>query len=320
MNDPEISVIIPAYNAEKYIEKCLHSLKKQTFRDFEIIVVDDGSRDKTWEIASKYAKAIKSDINLGEGAARNLGAREARGRVLAFSDADVVFSDDWLSNIVNDMGIHNVKCVGGGYKGTIGNSFMEKFAHLELIYRRRNMPKFVNTIVSNNFACYRDVFLECGGFPEKYKCEDLRLSFEISKKNMIFWDKDNGVFHHFRPSLKAYLKQQYYFGRDTVWTYYHYPQLLLKQTHQGTGIYLDTILMFFTIVSLAFFPIASPIFLSLILILNSRFLTFLKRDGMSVSLSLPVILLRDTICVISIFSGIGLCLKDIARLVQKRYV
>lgn len=174
-------MIIPAHNAENYIEKCLLSLNEQIFKDFEVIVVDDGSLDRTCEIASRYAKVIRSNNKLGEGAARNLGAQNAKGEILAFTDADVVLPKDWLAKIIKNMETHNVKCVGGGYAGSIGNSFMEMFAYLELAYRRKDMPEFVNTLVCNNFACSRDVFFEFGGFPEKFKCEDLRLSFEISK-------------------------------------------------------------------------------------------------------------------------------------------
>jgi len=309
---PQISVIIPAYNAERYIEECLLSLKGQTFKDFEIIIVDDGSIDKTYKIAEKYAKVIKSLKNLGAGAARNLGAKEAQGQILVFADTDVVLPEDWLAKIIKNMQIHNVECVGAGYCGSMGKSFMEMFAYLELSYRRRNMPEFVNTVVSNNFACYRDIFFGCGGFPETFKCEDLRLSFVISKKHKIFWDKDNGIYHHFKTSLKDYLKQQCYFSRDTFLSYCQYPAMLKIKTHQGRTIYFETISMLFVFISLFLFP-AAILFLALILMLNYNLLLFLKNNGLSVMRSCLVILIRDVVCVIGIFAGMGLCLIDIIK-------
>ena len=315
-----VSVIIPAYNADKYLEKCLLSLTKQTFKDFEIIVVDDASQDFTFQIAQKYAKAIKNEKNMGEGASRNKGAHVAHGEILAHTDADVILPETWLEKIVNNLKSKGIKAVAGGYCGSVGNSFIERFSYLELAFRRKDFAGYVNTAVSNNFACYRDVFFECGMFPEKFKCEDLRFSYEISKKYPIFWDKENGVFHHFRPFLKAYLKQQYYFAKDTVWTYYCYPVMILKKTHQGKGIYGEVILMFFVLVGTFVFPVITPIFLSLILILNYNFLIFLKRQGLHIVLSSALILLRNVICVIGIFAGIGMCLKyGIRQLMRKLY-
>lgn len=307
---PKVSVVIPAHNAANFIEKCLLSLEKQTFKDFEVIVVDDGSDDNTAQVASRFVRVIRSGKNLGEGAARNLGVREAKGEILVFTDADVVAPCDWLAKIVRNMQVHNVKCTGGSYRGSIGDSFMEKFAYLELAYRRRNMPKFVNTLVSNNFACTRDVFFEYGGFPEKFKCEDLRLSFQISRKYPIFWDKENGVYHHFKTSLIPYLRQQYYFGRDTVWSYCRYPEMLRWHTHQGRGIYFETILMFIALSGLPLFPALSVSELALILAMNFNFLVFLKKGHLPAIRSSFVILMRDVVCVLSIFSGILLCLKN----------
>src|SRR5690606_38333668 len=95
---PRISVIIPAYNAEKFLPETLDSVLDQTFGDLEIIIVDDGSTDGTLEAGHAYAARHPDRIrclhqeNRGVAAARNLGARESRGDILAFLDAD----DTWL--------------------------------------------------------------------------------------------------------------------------------------------------------------------------------------------------------------------------------
>lgn len=309
----KVSVIIPAYNAERYIEKCLLSLTNQTFEDFEIIVVDDGSNDKTCEIASRYARVIKSTENLGEGAAKNLGAKESKGEILAFTDADVVLPVDWIEKIIKSIKIYDIKCVGGGYCGSIGNSFMERFAYLELSHRRRNVAGFVNTLVSNNFACDRSVFLEFGGFPRKYKAEDLRLSYLISKKYKIYWDKDNGVYHHFRNDLKGYLKQQYYFARDTVWTYYYMPELFFSKTHQGHSIYIECGLLFFCLLLLPVWPEAIILAIIAVAIVNLPFLHFISKQKLNVGRSFGLIVLRDVTAVIGILSGIRLLIGQIFK-------
>ena len=90
---PVVSVITPAYNAERYIEHTLESALRQTFREFELLVVDDGSTDGTAAIAQRYAEKdarfrVLRQTNRGIAAARNLAMRRARGRYLALLDSD----------------------------------------------------------------------------------------------------------------------------------------------------------------------------------------------------------------------------------------
>lgn len=94
--DPLVSVVMPAYNAEKYISEAIESILNQTFRDFEFIIVDDGSADKTWEIIQEYAKKdkriipVKNEENLKICKTLNKGIDLSRGKYIARMDAD-----DW---------------------------------------------------------------------------------------------------------------------------------------------------------------------------------------------------------------------------------
>jgi len=93
---PKISVIIPIYNSEKYLKKCLDSVIKQTLKDIEIICIDDGSTDNSKEILREYAKKDKRIVILEQknkyaGIARNNGIKIAKGEYIHFLD-----SDDWL--------------------------------------------------------------------------------------------------------------------------------------------------------------------------------------------------------------------------------
>jgi len=93
---PEISIIIPVYNVEKYLEQCLESIRKQSFRDYEVIVVDDGSPDNSHVIYKRYKREdsrfryIRQD-NAGVSTARNTGLNAAHGKYVIFVD-----SDDWM--------------------------------------------------------------------------------------------------------------------------------------------------------------------------------------------------------------------------------
>lgn len=93
MKDPKISVIVPVYNTEKYLDCCLQSILSQTFTDFELLLINDGSTDRSGEICDEYAKwdervRVFHKENGGVSSARNLGLNEARGEWIAFVDAD----------------------------------------------------------------------------------------------------------------------------------------------------------------------------------------------------------------------------------------
>lgn len=99
----KISVIIPTFNEEKVIGECLTSLAKQTDKDIEIIVVDDGSSDRTKEIVQGFSVKLLEQKHQGPGLARNLGAAKANGEILVFVDADMTFDKDFVSKLVEPI-------------------------------------------------------------------------------------------------------------------------------------------------------------------------------------------------------------------------
>jgi len=105
----EISVIIPAFNAETFLPKCLSSLKEQTFNDFEVVLVDDGSQDNTSQVAEGFLNnaslcfTVIRQNNSGEGAARNAGIRHSRGKYLFFLDSDDYLDPDCLKKLFQSL-------------------------------------------------------------------------------------------------------------------------------------------------------------------------------------------------------------------------
>lgn len=99
--NPTISVIIPVYNAEKYVSRCIASVQAQTFSDWQMIIVDDGSKDKSLEICQKYAGAdnrihVIHQENAGPGIARNVGLEYANGKYVVFIDSDDYIEKDYF--------------------------------------------------------------------------------------------------------------------------------------------------------------------------------------------------------------------------------
>lgn len=110
-----VSVIVPTYNEEKVIRECLESLSKQTYKEMEVIVVDDGSTDKTTDVISTIHYSLSTihllrQKHMGPGAARNLGAKHAKGDILVFVDADMTFEPDFVTKLTEP--IRNGKAEG----------------------------------------------------------------------------------------------------------------------------------------------------------------------------------------------------------------
>ena len=128
---PKVSIILPAYNGEKFIAEAIDSVLNQTYGDFEIIVVNDGSTDRTAEILSKYGGKIRviSQANAGIAQARNVAISNSKGEYLAFLDQDDIWLEDKLEK---QMEIFDKdKDVGMVYSGTFvmtaGNAELKSF-------------------------------------------------------------------------------------------------------------------------------------------------------------------------------------------------
>lgn len=104
---PLLSVIIPVYNAENTIKKCIDSILNQTFQDFEIIIVDDNSNDNSFKILSKYKNSkinlIKNLENIGAGASRNKGLQYAKGKYIGFVDNDDFVDKNYFQNAIDEI-------------------------------------------------------------------------------------------------------------------------------------------------------------------------------------------------------------------------
>lgn len=331
----KISVIIPTFNTVSTIEKCLKGLKNQTFKPVEIIIVDDESKDGLdIEVDRiKHGLKIKNLILLkqkhkGVSVARNLGAKKARGNILAFTDSDCIPSKDWLKNISAVFDDPQIGAVGGGYCCGIDNSFWQTFSCEELIFRRRKRPQFVKTLLSNNMACRRNVFWEAGGFSKKYPvCEDMLLAYKISLQNKIIWLKNSGVQHHFKTNLKDFLKHQFFFGKESTKFFLDNPDILVDNNHQGKQLHLSilaaflTLFLFFLDIISAFFGdsyirnillILTIVIFGLHLLLYLDFISFLRKRNFSLINLIKayfVSFIRDIIAGCSFFGGLALYIK-----------
>ena len=119
MKKPQISIIIPVYNVEKYINRCLDSILNQTYKDYEIILMDDGSKDNSLKIIKEYEKKynfikVFSQKNSGPASARNNALKKAVGEYIMFIDSDDYIDKDYVENYINNS--KNYDIVIGGFR------------------------------------------------------------------------------------------------------------------------------------------------------------------------------------------------------------
>lgn len=118
---PKISIIIPVYNAEKFLHRCIESILTQTFSDFELLLIDDGSKDSSGFICDEYAKKdsriwVIHQRNAGVSAARNIGLDKAQGEWITFCDADDWTEKGWLETTYKIFSQNDIDIIRFGYK------------------------------------------------------------------------------------------------------------------------------------------------------------------------------------------------------------
>lgn len=130
MSQPKVSIIVPVYNVEKYIERCINSLRNQTINDVEIILVDDCSTDSSLEICKRIAKEdsriiVIHKVNEGAGMARNAGLNVATGEYVGFIDSDDFVDEKMYETLIERAKKYNSDLVMSGMAFVDGNMFSE---------------------------------------------------------------------------------------------------------------------------------------------------------------------------------------------------
>lgn len=232
MKDSNISIVIPAFNEEKYIEASLQSLVDQNTNNFEVILVDNNSTDNTVKIAEKFKDVLNLKIinekKQGRGAARARGFQEAKGDIILSADADTIVYKDWIETLIKDLKGDIVATTTSTQIHDCSKLTNLMFNFLQpqilIVYRLFSGHFWVNAY---SFAILRSAYLKTGGFnPSLQAQEDVDLSFKIAKigkvklirKPVIFSGrrfKDGlftGLFEYVRTFTDAFvLKKKYVF-------------------------------------------------------------------------------------------------------------
>ena len=184
-----ISVIIPAYNEEESIVRCLESLEKQTIprSEYEIIVVDGNSRDATRELAAPYADQVMIQESERVGGARNDGIRAASGTLIATTDADCICPPDWLATIEEGFSHDSVvQMYGPIYPIEKSWNYSFSLATINLLSSIGYLTGILYYTLGCNTAFRKDAFMEAG----MYRCidagDDLEIALRMKQQGKVW--------------------------------------------------------------------------------------------------------------------------------------
>ena len=263
------SVIIPAYNAGKTLPDTLAALKQQTIshNEYEVIVVDDGSTDDTADAARRFGVNCIGQPNRGPAAARNHGARIAKGDIILFTDADCSADRDWLRQMT--LPFQNEKTIGvkGAYR-TNQKAFAARFAQAEFEDRYDLLGKAdaIDMVDTYSAAFRKDIFIKIGLFDESFPVannEDTELSYRMCAAGYWLEFNPEAIVYHLHPdSFVKYLRLKFKRGYWRMIVYRNYPGKALRDTYTPVVIKLQTMMAAFSILSV-FFSIAFPELLTL---------------------------------------------------------
>jgi len=227
---PKVSVVVCAYNAESTMAACLDSLQQLRYPAYEVVVIDDGSTDRTGWIADQYEGVhVVHQENLGLSAARNVGIAASTGEIIAFTDSDCVVDPDWLHYLVATFLSSGQPAVGGPNLAPPEDSLVATCVAaspggpLHVLLNDEEAEH----IPGCNMAFRREVLEEIGGFDPIYRAagDDVDLCWRLQERGYrIGFSPAAMVWHFRRNTVKAYVGQQRGYGKAEGLLYFRHPQ------------------------------------------------------------------------------------------------
>jgi len=294
--ESSVSLIIPVFNGAEYLGKCLDAILASDRGPLEIIGVDDGSTDNTYQMALERGMAVfRLPRQSGPAAARNCGASKSKGDILFFIDADVVIKRDTIRRVIENLALHpEHAAVFGSYDDDPPEqNFISQYKNLfhHFVHQQSNMEAF--TFWAGCGAVRREVFKAVGGFDQnrypRPSIEDIELGYRMRKMGYrIALDKQLQAKHLKRWTIKTLLRTDI-LDRATPWSV-----LILENKNLPKDLNLrltDKLIAAFACLSVSMFPfffhkpwtvVASLLLILSVLLMNRRLYTFyLCRKGAS---------------------------------------
>lgn len=208
-NNEKISIIVPIYNIEEYVSRCIDSILKQTYSNLDIVLVDDGSTDNCSNICDEYAKKdnrirVFHKENGGLSDARNFGIKYAKGKYISFIDGDDFVAEDFIYTLYQNLIKYNADISVCGYS-IYNNGIINKFEKNNQDYIIELKPKYaIKYMLDNNFAfrhctwnkLYKIELFKNISFPYKRIYEDVGTTYKlICKSKKVVYDSSSKYYY-----------------------------------------------------------------------------------------------------------------------------
>ena len=234
---PYFSVIIPVYNRPDEVRELLESLSKQTLKDFEVLLIEDGSVNRCDTVAQEFDKDLNICYfykeNSGRSLTRNYGMERASGEYLIFFDSDCIIPERYFEIVKARLEEDYVDCFGGpdaahtsfsNLQKAISYSMTSFFTTGGIRGGKKGMEKFTPRTFNMGFS--KEVYKRVGGFKDMFG-EDIDLSLRIQKAGFhTVLIRDAFVYHKRRVSFRSFYRQVSVFGRARVDLYLLHPESL----------------------------------------------------------------------------------------------
>ncbi|MDR1583942.1 MAG: glycosyltransferase [Prevotellaceae bacterium] len=317
----DFSIIVPVYNRPEEIDELLQSLEHQTCKDFEVIIVEDGSTLPCNLMVDKYVSSINIKYfykeNSGPGPSRNFGADKSQGNYLIFFDSDCVIPEEYFEKIKKELNQLTFKGAFGGadkanssftkIQKAINYSMTSFFTTGGIRGGNKRLDKFYPRTF--NLGVKKEVFDSVGGFSTMRYGEDIDFSIRVMKAGYscrLFphaW-----VYHKRRTDLRKFFKQVYHSGVARVDLYKLYPESL-KLVHVLPAIFVAGSILL----------LIMSFFLPCILFLFAFFMLLIFVDSLIRNKSLSISCLSVIACYIQLYGyGTGFIRAFIEKIILRK--
>lgn len=243
------SIIVPLYNRPVEIKEMLSSLLDQTYKEFEVIIVEDGSKNKAEHIVDKFKDRLDIQYffkeNEGQGFARNYGFERAKGDFFIVFDSDIIVPEDYLLKVIEGIEKDKLDAFGGpdaahssftAIQKAISYSMTSPFTTGGIRGNKKHVGQFHPR--SFNLGISRAVWEKTGGFKLSRRSEDIEFSIRMINAGFkVGLIPDAFVYHKRRTSFAQFYKQTYNFGKGRIDIYCLYPKEL-KPVHALPAVFV----------------------------------------------------------------------------------
>lgn len=302
---PLVTVIVPAYNEGVVIVNSVRSLLQSKYRKLEVVIVDDGSTDDTWEIAARLEDRYKRvraihQPNSGKASALNNAIAHAKGEVVICVDADTIFSPQTIGNLVRHFSDTSVAAVAGVIKvGNVGN-MLTRWQMLEYtvsIAIDRNAHSLINSIMIIPGACgawRKSVVEAAGGFSHSTLAEDCDLTIKIQQSNKYKIVQENDAISYTEAPdfIAALTKQRFRWMFGNIQSLWKHRSMLFNYRYRWLGMFIMPNALISIMIPLLFWPLLAYISIQNILAGNYQVILLYFMISMTIQFIVALIGVR----------------------------